>query len=132
MKRRMIALAAALCMTLLCGCAEKAPDALETQTPDAYSETTPSEDDAMKNSEVMLRDKLKISEERAQYAMEILTRSGASGQLKKVKLSDQQGIEALVTDDKGDQYYCAFDDMGFIEVVREGSQKGKVLFGVLQ
>lgn len=117
------------------GCAEKSTDRQYPVTSSKIVQinTEGGGKSEMKNSAEMLRDKLKISEARANGTMEILTQSGVSPQLKKVKLiSDKQGIEAIVTDKSGNSYYLAFDGMEFLELVRKDSAQGEIVYGILQ
>lgn len=116
----------------LCGC-ETHEDETQAMTSVSKIAQNGTGGDKMKNSVDMLQNKLKISEVRAEGALEILTQSGVVSPFKKVKpLDTKRGIQALVTDQTGQNYYLGFDDLGFLELVRKDSAQGEVVYGILQ
>lgn len=117
----------------LVGCVDKNTNIKEKTKQNEIIQNNYKGKDDMKNDVDLLCDKLKISEERAKGAIEILMQSGVSSQIKKVKLIDnKQGIEAIVTDKNGNKFYLSFDEMGFLELARKDSAHGEILFGIVQ
>lgn len=98
-----------------------------------FGNNTATKKEKMRNSIDMLCSNLKISEARAKGTMEILVQSGVSPRLEAVKISnDKQGIEAIVTDDNGKDFYLSFDETGFLELVRRDSAQGEIIFGIIE
>lgn len=124
-------------IAFVCGCESdvKNHDKIykqKNQSIEISEKDTFAEEESRLDNISLLMKKLSIDKDCAEGIIEELERVGMTSPIKKVKkLDSKKGISANIIDNNKKKYYIGLGELGYLEIIREDTIDGPILFATM-